>query len=122
MLFLGAQLVDRRQYTLSTHRIVRTRQDGTQLVKVSLTESVRVGIGFEAVLRDMDGNIKIDTRAERVRAKRELAARVTMHLKNPLVVSLIESHRAAVDEPHIELIRLYEIRDALAKHFGKKTR
>ena len=27
-------------------------------------------------------------------------------------------YRAAIDEPEIELVRLYEIRDALAKHFG----
>jgi len=38
-----------------------------------------------------------------------------------VATAILKSSRAAADEPEIELVRLYQIRDALAKHFGGKT-
>lgn len=38
--------------------------------------------------------------------------------RDPLSSHLMDSYKAAVNEPGNELVRLYEIRDALANHYG----
>jgi hypothetical protein len=118
--FLGAQLIEHGSYTLSDFAIVRIRPDGTRNIAVSVkSASIVIVTGkAEFVFTDAQGNVKHDSRGERIQDRRQIAALAAKHRADPIATAILKSYRAAAEERHIELIRLYEIRDALAKHFG----
>jgi hypothetical protein len=120
-LFLGAQLIEHGSYTLSDFAIIRIRPDGTRNIGVSVKSASIVTVSGKAefVITDAEGNVKHDSRAERIQNRREVAALAAKHRADPVAVAILKSYRAAAEESRIELIRLYEIRDALAKHFGE---
>jgi hypothetical protein len=119
--FLGAQLIEHGSYTLSDFAIVRIRPDGTRNIAVSVKSASIVTVTGKAefVITDAQGNVKHDSRAERIQDRREIAALAAKHRADPVAAAILKSYRAAAEESRIELIRLYEIRDALAKHFGE---
>jgi hypothetical protein len=122
-LFLGAQLIEHQRYTLSHFDIIRTYPDGSRSIAVSIrgvVEAVTLAEKSDLVITDGQGNVKHDSRAERIQNPREVAALAAKHRADPVAVAILKSYRAAVEESRIELIRLYEIRDALAKHFGEE--
>jgi hypothetical protein len=119
-LFLGAQLIEHGSYTLSDFVTVHTRSDGTRNIAVTARLGLVVAVSGKTdfTITDAQGNVKHDSRAERIRDRREIAALAAKHRADPIAMAILKSYRAAAEEPKIELIRLYEIRDALAKYFG----
>ena len=79
-----------------------------------------VAVGqVDLVIRDTSGAVKQDTKAERVKRDTEFVNAVRPKLANsPTLVALLETYDAAVNDPSNELVHLYEIRDALANHYG----
>ena len=119
--FLGAQLIGHQRYTLSNFDIIRACPDGSRSIALSIrgvVEAVTLVEKPDLVITDGQGNVEHDSRAERIQDRREFAALAAKHRNDPIAVAVLKSYRAAVEEPRIELIRLYEIRDALAKHYG----
>lgn len=72
----------------------------------------------DAVLVDAAGNIKFDSKAERIKATKDFAELAARHANDALSLSLLKSYNAAIDDPSNAFVHLYEIRDALKKKFG----
>ncbi len=122
--FLGTQLVNNQPYQLSGYTTRRTRPDGTANVSVgiSIAATLCMSVGhLDVVLLDAAGNVKADSRKERIEARKKFALLASKYIKDPVVGSLLKSYNAAITDPQNELTHLYEIRDALAKKFGGDT-
>ena len=121
--FLGAQLINHQPYQLSDYKTTRARPDGSVEVGIRAGATLRMSDGrCDVVIRDAAGNVTTDTKTERVETRKEFARRASKHSKDPLVLSLLKSYNAAVNDPQNELIHLYEIRDALKTKFGGDKR
>ena len=118
--FRGVQVLTHRPYQLSKASMYRLHPDGRRDVTI-FPETVRITVEahpVDIILTDKDGNV-IDTRGERIAKKRRFSNLAELHSRNdPLLPGLLDSYAAAVNDPKDELVHLYEIRDALAWHFG----
>lgn len=121
--FLSNQLLAHKPYNLSKSSESRLHEDGRRDVRV-FAESVLltcVGLSVDIQVKDKDGNIKTDTRKERLDRNKEMASLVEKHRsKDGLLGSLLKSYSHAVTNPENELVHLYEIHEALKTRFGKK--
>ena len=72
----------------------------------------------DIVTKDADGNVITDTRAERLADARAFRDQCLRHAEDPLLKGLMASFRRAVADPADRMTHLYEIRDALSRHFG----
>src|SRR5262249_45936640 len=75
-LFLGAQLIQHGAYTVSDYVTVHTRSDGTRNIAVTGRVGLVVAVSGKTdfTITDAHGNIMHDSRAERIRDRREIAA------------------------------------------------
>ncbi len=119
--FLGVQLLSHRLYELSKASMYRLYPNGHKNVTVfvdSLVLTLSVGMP-DIIVRDKNGNVVSDSRADRIEEKKKLADLVEKYCQSDLVArSLLNSHKAAVNDPDNELVHLYEIRDALSRKFN----
>jgi len=123
-LFKVRQLRAHRTFQLDGPVINQIRLDGSKSVAVAVAfAAVGVSVGrADFILRDSSGVVLQDSRADRIREDTVSLNAMTPKLaRSPLLGTLIESYGAAVRDPGNELIHLYEIRDALAGHFGGET-
>lgn len=120
--FLGTQLVTHKPYELSKASMYRLHPDGRKDKDITILlepSIIRVSSTAEVITTDKDRNIIIDSKRDRIRKKKELAALAEKYRgSDPTAASLLNSYRMAVNEPNNELVHLYEIRDALSKRFG----
>lgn len=73
----------------------------------------------DIVATDSTGKVVRDTRAERIGADESMLQLLAPRAgSSSLLRSLLQSYSSAVSDPANELVHLYEIRDALSKHFG----
>ena len=71
------------------------------------------------VHRDAAGNVLRDTKAERIAEHVAMLDAVAPKLaRSATLRELLRSYSRCVSDPSNELVRLYEIRDALATHYG----
>jgi hypothetical protein len=94
-----------------------------------------VGGTPDVTLRDAAGNVVVDEKAKRLaeeraqreaREKAERIARDTLELDvlasklahSPLLESMVASYERSIEDPGNEFLYLYEVRDALKKHYG----
>ena len=73
---------------------------------------------MDFVLTGADGHVIRDTRRERIDAKINLSQLSARYFNDPVANSVLRSYAAAVNDPRNELVHLYEVRDALTKHFN----
>jgi hypothetical protein len=123
---LGArQLLTHRPFKLAAHpHTVQERSDGTRNFSLHVGSGALIVEGHAAdyVVKDAAGKIIRDTRAERIAEdKRSIIAMSDAASRNPLVGELLNSFSAAMSDPADEMVHLYEIRDALKKHYGGET-
>jgi hypothetical protein len=72
------------------------------------------------IVTDASGRILRNSKAERIAEQDRFVDLILKGIpKHPLVSVLLKSYGDAVNDPDNELVHLFEIRDALAKHFGK---
>jgi hypothetical protein len=119
--FLGVQLLTHRAYELSRPTAIRMHADGRRDIFVELESAsiVMSGGTVDFQVADKDGNVIADSKRDRIEKKKRLAELVTSHrATDALLVSLLQSHSAAVRDPNNELVHLYEIREALSTRFG----
>lgn len=122
-IFAGRQLQTHQPYKLAGLATCQHHADGRKDVAVSLgvADMLIIGDKVDVITRDASGKIIQDTRAERIAHDARFLDLVVHKGSDALLQSLMRSYSAAVDDPANELVHLYEIRDALAKHFGGKT-
>ena len=122
--FAARRLCTHLAYTpldLESIRIYQHHSDGHTNTAITLKGSiVAISSGSaEFVLTDSTGRILRDSKAERITEQdRYIDLIVNGDEKHPLVSALWRSYGAAVNDPADEFIHLFEIRDALKKHFG----
>jgi hypothetical protein len=121
--FLGVMLYKHDSYKLSQSTMCKLHQDGRRdlfifpepcVVKVS-------GGTADFIIKDKNGNITTDTRKARIEKMRLLSDLIDKyHSCDPVLVSILNSFQASVNDPDNELVHLYEIRGALSVKFGGK--
>jgi len=84
---------------------------------------ITVSVGEpDIIVKDKDGNVISDSRHERIQKKQKLAELAEKYRqKDSVVASVLRSYNEAVNDPDNELVHLYEIRDAIAKHLGGES-
>ena len=118
--FLGVQLFTRKLYELCGPSITRVHADGRReySLVMSAVGHLHTASTLDVRLHDKDGNVIKDTRRDRVEKQKSFAGLVMKHrLNNPLLDSILRSNSMAMQDPNNELIHLYEIRDALSRHY-----
>lgn len=109
-LFQAISILTHRPYWLRQLKACKASEDG-QDEGFIFSEELTVAVSISA------GRFFTEERQEK---ERDFLRRIQMHNSDPLLKSLIESYRKAVDDPPNELIHLYEICDAIDKHLGGK--
>lgn len=119
-IFVARQLLIHKPYSLNGPNTYQYRDNGSKDVSVSIQAAVAIATAMSAdvVITDANGNIIRDTKAERIVEHTQFLNLVAQKSRDPLLQSLLRSYNAAVNDPANELVHLYEVRDALAKHFG----
>jgi hypothetical protein len=120
-LFRLRQLQVHRPFQLEGVRIYQHHPGGRKSVSIGVDcKAVLVSGGqADSVVRDASGAIVKDTKAERIADHTRFIDSVMPKLAgSPRLRGLLQSYNAAVDDAGNELVHLYEIRDALAEHYG----
>jgi hypothetical protein len=119
--FLGVQLLTHERYELSKASMYRLHSDGCKDITIfpeSCSSATSVG-PVNLILKDKNGRIQSDSRQERVQRKKHLSELAEKYAaQDPLVSSLLDSYKAAVNDPDNELVHLFEILEGLKIKFG----
>lgn len=123
--FLAVQLLTHRPYELSGPTMTqRVHRDGSKDIFIKIqTAPVAASVGsVDFRVTDKDGNVKVDSKRDRIESANSLSALIAAHRADPLTAALLRSYNAAVRNQSNELVHLYEIRDALSAKFGGNTK
>lgn len=123
-IFQTRGLLIHRPYKLHGARVNQYSPDGIKHVHVLLGGEVigLSGASADFVIRDRDGNVISDTKAERIEEETNIVKAITAKIPTSSALrAAIASYSAAVTDPDNELVHLYEIRDAFAKELGGET-
>jgi ketosteroid isomerase-like protein len=120
--FRGAQLIQRRPFEIDGGSIVRLFPNGQRIITPSVhgVEMVVTSEQVDLVVLDNAGNIIGDTRRNRINTTDYLMQLSARHASDQAVRRMLESFNQSVREPRIELVRLYEVGEAIAEAFGSK--
>jgi hypothetical protein len=122
--FLGTQLVSHEYYNLSDSTMYLLHPDGRKDITIIGKGGICIsGSGqCDIILKDEKGNIIKDSKRERIDKKKQLSDLTEKYcVKDPLVKSLLNSNSMSVKNHANELVYLYEILEALSKHFRGKV-
>jgi hypothetical protein len=115
------QLLVHRPFKVDAVSVRQRHSDGTRSISVSAAggELVSLVDQCDFVVHDASGAVVQDTNAQRIKQQTDFIDAVVPKLPNsPTLSALLASYNTAVDDGANELMHLYEIRDALAKHYG----
>jgi hypothetical protein len=119
--FLAVELLSHKPYQLSSSSMARVHPDGRRDIFLECEPGhfTVQGKAIDVTITNKDGIVITDTRKERIERKRSFSEHVAnITSKDRLCNSLLDIYDRAVRDPNNELVRLYEIRDALAKVYG----
>lgn len=119
--FHAVQVMRHKGYTLSKAAMSREYPDGRRDVTVfAVAVQCRFIVNpIDFRVTDADGNVVTDTRRERLDRERAFQDALSRLLPtDPLLRKLLASYQASVADPGDELVHLFEVREALQKHFG----
>jgi hypothetical protein len=117
--FRGIQLVSHKPYKLSSPSVTCIGADGKGTLSLKLADPVKVSENGDRIIIDKEGNVVSDTKAERISRMRDLSTLAAKYGGSDTVAGkILQSYNNAIDDADNCLVHLYEIRDALAKHFG----
>jgi len=123
-LFLGAQTISFKPFKLFKPMIYRTDPDDRLNITLFLTPVVSQCVfsdNVDLIVKDKNGNIVKDTKAERIAAERHFAELAATHKKTDSIArSILNSFNKAANDPSNEFIYLFEIRDSLCKRFSNE--
>jgi len=120
--FKAVLLTTYRYYELSKPSMPMVYSDGRQDVTLSLdciSATAIISDHVDLISTNSEGKILLDTKRERIDSQQALAELIAQIAPaDPLVKKILSSFATAIEDPKNELVHLYEIRDALSKHFG----
>ena len=122
-LFAGAQLINHGPYELrqTGRTMYRKRPEGPGSISI-LAGPAKISVSAGSIdvkITDAEGNVTADTRADRIRERKELAQMAARHRPNDDVAkAILNSYDAAVRDRDNELVHLYEVYEALVSRFG----
>lgn len=119
-IFIARQLRTHRHFALEGPRDTQHMAGGTKSIAIALCgEMVALADTVDVVLTDPAGNVIRDSKAERIADDARFVDALVPKISKPsLLKALLGSYSAAVDDPSDELTHLYEVREALARHYG----
>jgi len=95
---------------------------GGTTIEIGAEASVTTGTQGDARITDQEGNVLADSKNERiVAADRMLDAIAPKVVCSPLLRGILQSHSKSVSDRANELVHLYEVREAIAKHYGGES-
>ena len=109
-----------RPWEMTALTLKRRYPDGSSVRWLSASDTLGLSDWLDMVATDLDGNVVADTKAERLADERRFREQTQRHAEDLLLQGLIASFRRAVADPADRMTHLYEIRDALSRHFGGK--
>jgi hypothetical protein len=120
-LFLLRQLQTHRSFAIESARVQQYHADGERLILKAVEGTLNLsGSPVDFILSDSSGAVVRDTKSERITGQTKFIDSVMPRLASSATLhALLQSYNAAVNDPANELVHLYEIRDALAKHYGE---
>lgn len=122
--FLGAQAISHKPYVLNNPNVFKLYADGRRDTWAFAECGTVTTSGSEAdfITKDAAGNVIRNTRQERIDKRKAFAQLASKYIGNATANAILRSYSAAVNDPNNELVHLYEIRDALSRHFkGEKA-
>jgi hypothetical protein len=120
-IFGARKALKRKSFQLRGPNIIQHTAAGTRNIAMTVGTGAYLVTGGQVdfVVTDAAGNVKADSKAERIVAEtsfvRELAQKAA---KSATLRAMLDSYGQATDDPDNELVHLYEIRDAASKHYG----
>jgi hypothetical protein len=120
--FLVRQVQNRREYSLERASVFQYVAGAKNVTVRAGTGTLRIDGGqLDFVHRDAAGNIVRDSKAERIAANDAFVNTVAPKLsRSPTLHAALTSFSRSISDPADELVHLYEVRDALAKHYGSE--
>lgn len=118
--FLVRQLQLHANYKLEGPRIYQ-HSSGRKNVSIRLEGAslVLTGGQVDFIVQDPAGNIVRDSRVERIAQDNSLLNQLAPKVQHsPTLRGLLDSFSRSIADPDDELVHLYEIRDALSRHYG----
>jgi hypothetical protein len=89
------------------------------MIQVAATAAIAFAGQADFIVRDAASSIVRDTRAERIADHTQMLDFITPKLaQSPELGEMVKSYSRSIADPSNELLYLYEIRDALSKHYG----
>lgn len=120
-IFLVRKFQLHEDYKLEGPRIYQHSQSGRKDVSIRLVSVASGGMvgKIDLKVEDAAGNIVYDSKAKRIDEDALLLDSLLPKLPHsPVLRALLVSYSRSIDDPDDEFTHLYEIRDALTKHFG----
>lgn len=119
--FIAQQVLTHKKFELAPPSMSRVRSDSRRDVTV-FVDSLELKVTARApdiLLKDKNGNVISDTRAERLEKQGKFGAAVMHSTANdPTLIQILKSFNKATNDPENLLVHLYEIREAIAHVFG----
>jgi hypothetical protein len=123
--FLMQQILVHQPYILGKPALSRVHPDGKRDVSIFVESVVMVmSVGtVDMIVRDANGNITSDSKAERLGKQARIRAHVARILPHDITMKrMLQSFRNAIEDRDNLLIHLYEIRETLSTEFsGEKA-
>ena len=118
-IFLVRQLQTRRLYSLSGPTIQQHGPGGGTTISVRATDATASVGQPDVLIRDQAGNVVADSKAERIATDARMLDAIAPKLaRSPLLRGMFRSYSNSLSDAANELVHLYEVRDALAAHYG----
>ncbi len=119
--FLVRKFQLHKNYKLEGPTIYQKHSSGRKDVSVRLEDSIVLMDQVDVIVTDAEGNIKRDSKAERIaESTSELDLLAPKLQQSSTLRGLFVSYSRSVADPDDEFTHLYEIRDALCHHYGGK--
>lgn len=121
----AVQIITHNDFKLSKPSHTDILEDGRKNCFLEV-DSCEIAISVESVdivVKDKDGNVLSDSKRERLNKQRKFAVLFDKHRANDVTLDqMLKSYQQSVRDPQNELVYLYEIRDALSKRLGSKSK
>jgi hypothetical protein len=118
--FQARQLLTHRNFKLDGPNAIHYDSEGKRHFVVFPETGVFKVTGYapDIIIRDADGNVVSDTRAERLAIEAQFIQSLAPKIaQSDTLRAMVKSFQSAMEDPDDELVHLYEIREAAEKEF-----
>lgn len=125
-LFLGAQIINFKRFSLTKPSMHRLHPDGRKDITIfpePIVCKITVSDSVDIIITDKDGNIVEDTKSQRINSRKKFSElSVKFRRTDQVAASILESFNTAVNDPPNEFIHLFEIIESLCDRFGNEKK